>query len=354
MTIINSKITTIAKHALFWIIIFIFDVGVLDSNYFSGGYKEIMDGYLFKTILQIILAYTILNFLMPYFTKKKWISFSLFTAAFLFITHTIYQLYRIHYLEVTYPDSYVGFLKNNPNTSVIERILDLRYFVGISMFYLQPTFFLLIHKFYMNQQKLLKVNEQKKVNELAMLKHQLNPHFLFNTLNNLYSLTISKSETAPKIIEKLSDILDYVLYRSSDKFVPLQKEIKLIEDYLLLEKIRYGNRVEINFEQKISNDVKIAPLLFLTFIENAFKHGVVQELDKATIRIIIQTNNNSINFYIKNTKPKQETSSDINSTNGIGIKNVEKQLELLYGNDYSFELLSSQHCFEVNLNLEAR
>jgi len=354
MTTIDSTITTIVKHMLFWFIIFIFQIAMPDPNYFAGGYNEIIEGYLFKTILQVILSYTILYLLKPSFKKNKWIGFSLITVILLLVMQTIYQLYRIHYLEVIYSDSYVDFLKNNSNTSLVDRILNIKNFLAMSIFFLQPTFYLLIHKFYINQQKLLKVNEQKKTNELAVLKHQLNPHFLFNTLNNLYSLTISKSEKAPEIIEKLSDILDHVLYRSSDKFVPLQKEVKLIDNYLLLEKIRYGNRVAINFEKKIHNDVKIAPLLLLTFVENAFKHGVAQELVKAQINISIQVNNNSIDFYIKNTKPDKETSNDINSTSGIGIKNVEKQLELLYGNDYDLKFESSSYTFEVNLKLATK
>jgi len=353
MTIINTKVTTIAKHVLFWLVFFIFQIAMPNPNYSTGGYNEIIEGYLFKTILQIILGYTILHLLKPSVKKNKWMKFSLITFILLFIMHTAYILYRINYLEVTYADSYIGFLKNNPNNSFMDRLLSIKNFIGMSIFFLQPTFYLLILTFYTNQQKLLKLNEQKKTNELAMLKHQLNPHFLFNTLNNLYSLTISKSEKAPKIIEKLSDILDYVLYRSSDKFVPLLKEVKLIEDYLVLEKIRYGNRVEINFDKKINSDLKIAPLLLLTFVENAFKHGVTQELDKATISILIKTNNNSIDFYVQNTKPKQETNNEIKSTNGIGIKNVEKQLELLYDNDYDLKLENAQHFFEVNLNVEA-
>jgi len=349
--IINNNITTVVKHALFWLIIFIFHITIANSNYFPGGYKELIETYLSKTILQIILAYTLLYILKLSFVKNKWIRFSFISCVLLLIEFTFYHLYNIHYLEVTYPESYVGAVKND---SLVARILNFGNFLGFSLFILQPTFYLLIHKFYSNQQKLLKVNEQKKSNELAMLKHQLNPHFLFNTLNNLYSLTITKSEKAPKIIGKLSDILDYVLYRSSDKFVPLQKEVKLIENYLVLEKVRYGNRVEINFEKKINSELKIAPLLLLTFVENAFKHGVSQELDKATINILIKTNNNSIDFYVQNTKPKQETNNEIKSTNGIGIKNVEKQLKLLYDNDYNLKLENAQSFFKVNLNLEAR
>jgi len=353
MQISTNKLTTVLKHFLFWLVIFMYHVVIANLNYFSGGYKEILEVFLFKTLLQIILAYTTLQVLMPYFTKKKWREFLLFSLALLFLMCIGYQVFRMYYLEVTYPKSYSSFLLENPNMTLSERVFNFKDLILWSVFFLQPTFLLLIHRFYLDQQKLLKINEQKTATELSMLKNQLNPHFLFNTLNNLYSLTIKKSEKAPKIIEKLSDILDYILYRSSDKFVDLQKEIGLIDNYLLLEKIRYGNRVEISFQEKISNDVKIAPLLLLTFIENAFKHGVSQELNKANVTISIIANNKLIHFYIKNTKANEKIKENTSDVNGIGIKNVEKQLELLYDDNYNLEIENTPSFFIVDLKLKA-
>jgi len=350
----NHNSTTTIKHALFWLIIFLYHIVIANVDYFSGGYKEVLEVFLFKTILQVILAYTTLKFIMPFFIQKQWLKLLFLTIVFLIVIYMFYHLFRINYLELEYPKSYTNFFKENPSITLLERVFNLKDLLFRSVFFLQPTFLLLIHKFYKNQQKLLKINEQKKATELSVLKNQLNPHFLFNTLNNLYSLTINKSEKAPEIIEKLSNILDYVLYRSSDKFVSLQKEIELIEYYLILEKIRYGDRVEINFNKKIDKNVKIAPLLLLTFIENAFKHGVVQELNKATISILIETDNTSIHFYIKNTKPKQKPLNGAKDPNGIGIKNVEKQLELLYDNSYDLKLKNTQDSFRVNLNLGAK
>ena len=121
--------------------------------------------------------------------------------------------------------------------------------------------------------------------ELKVLKNQLNPHFLFNTLNNLYALTLKKDDKAPEVIAKLSEILDFVLYRCNDDFVCMEKEIKLLENYISLEKLRYSeNRLAISFTKDIQENSKISPLILLTFVENAFKHGVINETEKAMIR----------------------------------------------------------------------
>ena len=348
---INKNTRTILSHILFWLAIFFYHVIIANLNYFSGGYNEIFKVFIFKTAVQILLAYTVLWFFSAYFSTKKWLLF-FSVIVLLLIAYVLYHLFRIYYLEPSYPDSYTDFNKNNPNITFVERLTNVKDFVSRSVFFLQPIFLLSIHKFYVKQQKILKINEQKKSNELEMLKHQLNPHFLFNTLNNLYSFAISKSEKTPEIIAKLSDILDYVLYRTKDTYVNLKNEITLIENYLSLEKIRYGNRVAISFEKKQIEDTKIAPLLLLMFIENAFKHGVSQELNVAKVSIVIGANQESITFHIQNTKSNKEVRKE--TTDGIGIKNVEKQLELLYKDKYNLKIEEDKKTYTVNLNLKTK
>ncbi|WP_132066021.1 MULTISPECIES: sensor histidine kinase [Aquimarina] len=221
-----------------------------------------------------------------------------------------------------------------------------------SIKFLTPTALLLMFRFYKNQQNYLKLNEQKKIAELTALKNQLNPHFLFNTLNNLYALAIKKSDHAPEVIEKLSDILDYMLYRCNNKFVSIQKEIELIENYIALEKIRYGNRVRISFKNNSTEDSKIAPLLLLTFIENAFKHGVTQELKEAFISITISSDNHHIIFNIENSK--STISAENKNQKCIGLSNVQKQLDLLYGDDYSLDIEEESDKYCVRLILKAK
>ena len=196
-----------------------------------------------------------------------------------------------------------------------------------------------------------KINEQKKTAELTALKHQLNPHFLFNTLNNVYALAVKKSDKTPEVISKLSDILDYMLYRCDEDFVTIEKEIELIENYLTLEKIRYGKRVAITFDTSLKHDASIAPLLLLTFIENAFKHGVSQEIDQATIDIRLQTQEHAIAFYIENSIPGT-AHGDETPKQAIGLNNVKQQMELLYPNAYRLQTRRTADSYVVTLDIK--
>jgi LytS/YehU family sensor histidine kinase len=216
---------------------------------------------------------------------------------------------------------------------------------------LTPTILLVIAKFYKEKQTYLQLNEQKKSTELSVLKHQLNPHFLFNTLNSLYALSINKSDEAPEVIAKLSEMLDYMLYGCNDKYVSLKKEIELIENYLALEKVRYDERVAISFNKNVEPDVRIAPLILLTFIENAFKHGVSQELKKAYIHIKISIEETFIQFDITNSIAKNRAYAKKET---IGLTNVKKQLELLYLDNYSLDLKEETNCFNVRLKLPVK
>jgi len=234
-----------------------------------------------------------------------------------------------------------------------ERLFDFRVFLSKAIMYISPTALLLLMRYYKNQQKYLQLNEQKKTAELSALKNQLNPHFLFNTLNNLYTLALKKSDKTPEVISKLSDILDYMLYRCNDQFVSLRKEIDLIENYLALEKIRYGKRVDIAFTTAVEEEQKIAPLLLLTFIENAFKHGVSQELNQAQIKIDLKTKGESIQFSVENTIPKTAAHNG-SSIDAIGLKNVGKQLELIYPAKHQLNINNKDGLYQVKLNLETK
>ncbi|WP_299120694.1 histidine kinase [uncultured Winogradskyella sp.] len=264
----------------------------------------------------------------------------------------LYIVMHMYFYEPKYYEFYSEVSKKYAEESYWERITNFSLFFSKAIKFLTPTALLLMARFYKNQQKYLKLNEQKKTAELTALKHQLNPHFLFNTLNNLYALALKKSDQTPEVIEKLSDMLDYMLYRTNETFVSLQKEIELIENYLSLEKVRYGKRVKISFENTIKEDVKIAPLLLLTFIENAFKHGVSQELKKAYITIVITVENNQILFSIENSKSK--TPIEKGNEECIGLKNVKKQLELLYSGNYNLEVIDKTESYKVILKLLAK
>ncbi|MDY8135496.1 sensor histidine kinase [Aquimarina sp. 2201CG5-10] len=183
--------------------------------------------------------------------------------------------------------------------------------------------------------------------ELMLLKNQINPHFFFNTLNNLYGLVVEKSEEAPAMILKLSDIMRYTIYDGKADYVHLKDEISYIEDYIELHKIRYQKKVEITFKKDISHSHKIAPVLLVVPLENAFKHGVESLMENAFIRIEISTTNSSIFFKIRN---NYEFTGLKN--NGIGLDNLQKRLMMIYPNKHKLEITKPEGIYELSLSIE--
>jgi LytS/YehU family sensor histidine kinase len=292
---------------------------------------------------------------MPRFLdKKKTVLFVFFLVVLLFVMFNAYYAIKVYYFDPNYSDSYNVLLKQYAQLSFLERVNNFPVFLSKSILFLAPTALLLMLRFYKKQQKFLKLSEQKKIAELTALKNQLNPHFLFNTLNNLYALAIKKSDVTPEVIERLSSMLDYMLYRCNEKFVLLKKEIELLENYLALEKIRYGKRVSITLENNIKEDIKIGPLILLTFVENAFKHGVSQELKRAKIDIFLEIQDSTIVFSIFNTKPNDIAQDEYQKDEALGIKNVTQQLELLYPNAYDLQMNDAAGSYSVLLKLNQK
>lgn len=339
------------KHILFWIVVFLFYTTSARERFESN--EEVLVTYFFHVLYQIIIAYTILCFILPnYLKNNKFLRF-LFSIIILFFAINFLNVsVRMSFLEKVYPDCYKIFFDQNGYLTFWERIFDIKMILfHLPLFYLQPLFFLVALTFYENQYKLSKFREQKKAVELKALKHQLNPHFLFNTLNNLYALSLEKSDKAPNVIEKLSEILDYLVYGSNKKFVSIQKEIELIESYLALEQVRYEDRVLVLFKNSITENCKIAPLLLLTFIENAFKHGVSQELKTATVKINLSIDTQYIIFNIFNTKPLLSIEK-YKQKKSIGLTNVEQQLNLLYPSSHDLKIKETSKSFSVTLKLK--
>lgn len=313
--------------------------------------RQIFEIHALIVFIQIIVTYTTIELLIPYyFNRDRKFTFGICLILLVFIGFTIYSTARINYLEVRYYDYYQIRMTEYIKLDVWERLQDMRVVMSKGITYLTPVCFLLLISYYRNQKEYLELNEQKKTAELIALKNQLNPHFLFNTLNNLYALSIKKSDKAPEVISKLSDILDYMLYRCNDKYVSLFKEIEVIENYIDLEKVRYGNRANVTFAIDVQEETKIAPLILLSFVENAFKHGVSQEIDAANIEIDLKASSDKIDFSIKNSIPSilpEPESEDI----AIGLKNVGKQLELIYGDSFQLETNRNQDTYHVQLTV---
>ena len=206
---------------------------------------------------------------------------------------------------------------------------------------------------YVQQQNTNKLAEEKLAAELKFLKAQVHPHFLFNTLNNLYALTLKKSAEAPEMVLELSELLNYMLYECNAERVGLKKELKLVQDYIDLEKLRYGDRLNASFNVKgEAGSIELAPLIILPFVENAFKHGVSDVLEESWVSIDLEIKQNYITLKVENSKSNlEETDDRFAYKEGIGLTNVKRRLELLYPSQYQFEIHESESSYLVVLKL---
>ncbi len=193
--------------------------------------------------------------------------------------------------------------------------------------------------------------KKKLETELRFLKSQTNPHFLFNTLNNIYALARKKSDDTAEAVLKLSKLLRFMLYESANKTIPIADELKVIDSYIELERIRYNERLEISFQQQIDDPAQpIAPLILLPFVENAFKHGASETRFSSFIHIEIRLNKGYLYFMVENSQASQD--KEISKGEKIGLQNVSRQLELMYpGHTLEIENEATRFSIQLNINL---
>ncbi len=186
--------------------------------------------------------------------------------------------------------------------------------------------------------------------ELALLKSKIDPHFFFNTLNNLYGLAIKKSDEAPQVILKLSEIMRYTIYEGENKIVLLKDEISYLEQYIEIHKIRYKKTVSINFTKTIDDEaIAVAPLLFIMLLENAFKHGVESLTNNAYIQIDLIVKNKVITFRIENNFEEKE-----NIKTGIGIENLKRRLQLTYPKRHQLSINKKASIYSAKLIIKPK
>ena len=199
------------------------------------------------------------------------------------------------------------------------------------------------------QSKLNEVAKQQTQTELKLLQQQVNPHFLFNTLNNLYALTLTKSEQAPQLVLHLADLLRYTVYEGQKSFVPLEKELDYLKSFIELQNIRSANKCEFNLVWPHNcDDLKITPLLLIIIVENAIKHGVEPASDKTHVSIEIAINNNTLTLYCANPIPARVAKKE----QGMGLANLQKRLQLLYPNKHSLITHKQDAIWQTTLTLE--
>jgi len=278
-----------------------------------------------------------------YNTRKMFLFFvSLVFSSFFF--YTIWRVLGIVYLD--------ELRNNHPAFMTFDR-----YLVHAVQTY-SPAFLLLVWEIQeerrAEKERIQELEKQKIDTELKFLKAQLNPHFLFNSFNNLYSLVINNDPKAPDMILQLSSILDYILYKSQNKSVPMEEEIGVIEEYIALERIRYGDRLEVALNKVGDLTFPISPLLILSLVENAFKHGASGDIDTPTIKIDIIDTGRQLHCNIWNTKSTHTEVIKDPHKEGIGLSNIKRQLELQYLNQYELEIKDHNNSYNVQLKLNLK
>jgi len=231
----------------------------------------------------------------------------------------------------------------------------------------------LLKRWWLKQKETEQAAKEKLSAELQLLKAQVHPHFLFNSLNNIYSFALEGSPKAPEMIQKLSGLLHYMLYECKQPLVPLDRELKMIQDYISLEKIRYGERLrmEIQIPQEFTPPLKgainpptggegwerssgrglIAPLLLIPFVENSFKHGTSKMLSRPEITLHIIVLENILHFKLTNSRPAGIDEISVNGNRGLGLKNVKKRLALLYPRQHELQIIDDLSSYTVWLKI---
>ena len=336
-------------HALFWAFVLwnapFTSVPEIAQDWRAYMYRVV--GIPTKMAATYLLAYYQIPKLLY---KKKYLYFTLSLILSIIGFTIIYRFNNIHIAE-----TFAG--SQAPKESLLEIIYQLDYTISDYVFrvYLYTFLFMMV-KFTRDIAKektqIETLQKEKTQAELNFLKAQIHPHFLFNTLNNLYALTLDKSDDAPEVVAKLAEILDYMLYQCNEPNVLINKEIELLQNYIDLEKLRYGDRLHLEFDYEIDQShTRIAPLILISIIENAFKHGVSSTIAEARIEISLIVKNDLLHFRVFNTKGEFAQADQMNYKEGIGAKNIQRQLELVYPNHYEWEVEEKEYSYEVNLSI---
>ncbi|MFK7811944.1 MAG: sensor histidine kinase [Maribacter sp.] len=217
-----------------------------------------------------------------------------------------------------------------------------------AFFYFLLLIFLFIRWVFKQVRLIIKLKNEKAKTELLHLKSQVNPHFFFNTLNNLYGLVGKDPDKAQILILKLSDMMRYSIYEGEREFVTLEEEVVYLKNYVQLHKMRYHKKIEVQFEENIKNPgFHVMPLLFILLLENAFKHGVENLRKHAFINIALTANESEVHFSVTNNFDADEISKE----SGIGLKNLKRRLELAYPDKHSLSLKKKGDIYKAQLSL---
>ena len=342
MLSILNKYKELFLHLIFWILFISYQLYDY-TRYLAIG--KVVIYFLYPMSINIIVAYVHYFFLLPLLFKPQKIFKYISLTIVLLIVFSAIRIYLDEFtLAAASPDpSYY-------NSIHLARIISILWgFISISVFI---SMIKLTANWYDLDSKRRELENEKLTIELNHLKSQINPHFLFNTLHNLNYLTLQRKDEASSVIIKLSNIMRYMIYESNKQSVPIENEINYMKDYIALEQIRLNNQFQLKFKTEgLEENIQIAPLLLITFLENAFKHGVSDSTPNCWINVDISGNTECINYKVANSKVKKPFQQ---SPSGFGLTNLKKRLILQYPNKHKLSIEDGKDTFSIDLNLILR
>jgi sensor histidine kinase YesM len=337
-------------HFTFWVAYLIQDA-LLEYLWLGPSLKNISENnqlwMAFEAALVILIPKLLFTYYVMYIAisrilREKSRHILIAAEIFFFLLVSII-LYRIIFNYYIFPNIYSGIIKIRPlfdGRLVLLALMDIGFVSGAAIT------FKLLRKQLIGKEREKSLVKEKLETELKFLRNQTNPHFLFNTLNNIYGLARRKSDDTAEIVLKLSKLLRFMIYESKKDLISIAEEMKMLDDYIELERIRYNSRLKINFKKEIDNNAQqITPLLLLPLIENAFKHGVSESLSDSYIHIEAVLQQSNLNFEISNSK--EPGNNDPTSYN-IGLGNLKRQLELIY-KEHNLLIENNHNIFKVHL-----
>jgi two-component system, LytTR family, sensor kinase len=330
-------------HSIFWVALFSI---MVTTAYWDYGNTRSLPYLLSNEVIGLLfyigLVYFNLYYLIPnYLAKRAFLYFLLVLTICAIATPIEVLVYYLKFID-----------QPGQQRKLIGQQDDL--FFGHVLVVFFSTLLRVVMDWWRYQNEKQQLVTQTMQSELRFLRSQINPHFLFNTLNNLYALTLKKSDKAPEIVLKLSEIMRYMLYECNEKRVLLTKEIQYIENYLDLERLRQPKAADIRFsvEGRIS-DQMVAPLLFVPFVENSFKHGLNNSVQGGGfVRLRLSVQDEDLEFFIENSKAERLLRQDHPVSGGIGLVNVRQRLQILYPENHNITISDEPNRYAVTLHLK--
>lgn len=359
MSINKENIQKWFPHIAVWLLFTILTIFVLkESNAQEEFWKN---RYFFQLIIAILAFYGNYLFLVPrYFLRGQRVRFFIMLLVFAMCLFFLFAAITHQFEVKQHPHEPPPFgerhlaepppkhLQLNRRTVLHPRVFDDMLFIILVLGF--STGMRIVQNSRQEEEQQKEMEKAHVETELAFLKNQINPHFFFNSLNNIYALIAIDSEAAQKAVEKLSGLMRYLIYESNVKTVKLEKEFEFTHNYIDLMKQRLSSKVKLIIDiQYDIPDIEVPPLIFIPFVENAFKHGVSYR-DESFISIMLRVSGGKIHFSCKNSIPQTENKGTIEK-GGMGIVNIKKRLELLYGKSAQFVQRTQDNSFTVELTL---